>query len=67
MTKVNNTPSKNEVGRAVIGANIGQRGAVLAAENPDYTLTTLEFRCVKYHMGPEFDVIEANVLDSGAK
>jgi hypothetical protein len=62
-----NTPSKNEVGRAPISAAIAQRGATLAAENPDYTLTNLEFRCVRYHMGPEFDMIENNVLGSGAK
>ena len=67
VTIANNTPSKTEVGRAVIGANIAHRGAILAAETADYTLTNLEFRCVRYHMGPEFDVIEANVLQSGNK
>jgi hypothetical protein len=67
VTIANNTPSKTEVGRAAIAANIGQRGAVLPPETADYTLTNLEFRCVRYHMGPEFDVIEANVLQSGNK
>ena len=69
VTVNDNTPSKNEVGRAVLGAAIAQRaaGATLAAETADYTLTNLEFRCVRYHMGPEFDVIEANVLGSGNK
>jgi hypothetical protein len=67
VTVANNTPSKNEVGRAVIGAAVAQRGAVLAAETADYTLTNLEFRCVRYHMGPEFDMIEANVLQGGQK
>ena len=67
VTIVNNTPSKTEVGRAAIGANIAQRGAVLPAETADYTLTNLEFRCVRYHMGPEFDYAEANVLKSGAQ
>ena len=63
----NNTPSKTEVGRANISANIAQRGAALAAENADYTLTNLEFRCVRYHMGPEFDMAAANVLGNGSK
>jgi hypothetical protein len=65
VTVANNTPSKTEVGRAVLGAAIAQRGAVLAPENADYTLTNLEFRCVRYQMGPEFDTAEANVLQSG--
>ena len=60
-----NTPSKNEVGRAVLGAAIAQRGAALAAETADYTLNNLEFRCVRYHMGPEFDMAMSNVLKSG--
>jgi hypothetical protein len=67
VTIANNTPSKTEVGRAVIGANIAQRGAILAAETADYTLTNLEFRCVRYHMGPEFDAAAANVLGNGSK
>jgi len=67
LTIANNTPSKNEVGRAVLGADIGQRGAALAAETQDYTLTNLEFRCVRYHMGPEFDMAEANLLQNGHK
>ena len=67
VTVANNTPSKTEVGRAAIGAAIAQRGAVLAAETEDYTLTNLEFRCVRYHMGPEFDVAAQNVLGNGAK
>ena len=62
-----NTPSKTEVGRAAIAADIAKRGSVLAAETADYTLTNLEFRCVRYHMGPEFDIAEANVLQSGNK
>ncbi len=63
----NNTPSKTEVGRAVIGANIAQRGAILAPETADYTLSNLEFRYVRYHMGPEFDMAAANVLGNGSK
>ncbi len=67
MTIVYNTPSKTEAGRANIGANIAQRGAIFAAENPDYTFTYLEFRCVRYYMGPEFDIAEANDLQSGSR
>ncbi len=57
VTIANNTDSKIKVGRAVlqIGAAIAQRGAILAPEKADYTLTNLEFRCVRYHMDPEFD------------
>jgi hypothetical protein len=62
-----NTPSKLEVGRAALTVNTGVRGAALAAETADYTLTNLEFRCVRYHMGPEFDMVMANVLNSGRK
>ena len=62
-----NTPSKNEVGRTVLGEATGLRGAALAPERADYTLTNLEFRCVRYHMGPEFDSIAANILGSGQK
>jgi hypothetical protein len=43
-----NTPSKTEVGRAALTANTGQRTIALAAETADYTLTNLEFRCVRY-------------------
>jgi hypothetical protein len=62
-----NTPTKTEVGRAAIVAAIAQSGAVLAAETADYTLTNLEFRCVSYHMGPEFDQAASNVFGNGAK
>jgi hypothetical protein len=64
-----NTPSKNEVGRTPLAADVAQRAAnaVLAAETADYTLTNLEFRCVRYHMGPEFDAAAANVLGNGSK
>jgi hypothetical protein len=68
VTQADNTPSKTEVGRDTIASGgIAQRGTALAPENADYTLTNLEFRCVRYHMGPEFDMIENNVLGSGAK
>ena len=67
VTAANNTASKNEVGRAVISADIAKRGATLAAETADYTLTNLEFRCVRYHMGPEFDIAAQNVLGNGGK
>ena len=67
VTAANNTASKGEVGRSVIGADIAARAGALAAENADYTLNNLEFRCVRYHMGPEFDIAEANVLQSGRK
>ena len=68
VTDVNNLASKTEVGRGV-GVAVAQRAAgdVLAAETADYTLTNLEFRCVRYHMGPEFDAAAANVLGNGAK
>ena len=66
VTAANNLPSKTEVGRGA-GVAVAQRGAVLAAETEDYTLTNLEFRCVRYHMGPEFDVAVANALDRGYK
>ncbi len=54
-----NTPSKNEVGRTPFVADVAQRAAcdVFAAETADYTLTNLEFRCVSYHMGPEFTLM----------
>ena len=67
VTVANNTPSKTEVGRAVLGAEVAARAAAIAAETADYTLTNLEFRCVRYHMGPEFDMVAANVLSSGQK
>ena len=67
VTAANNTPSKTEVGRAVLPGNINQRGAVLDPERADYTLTNLEFRCVRYHMDPEFDRAEANLLGNGHK
>jgi len=62
-----NTPSKLEVNRAPLTANTGVRASPLAGENADYTLTNLEFRCVRYHMPPEFDAVMANVLGSGRK
>jgi hypothetical protein len=67
VTVANKTPSINEVGRAVLGAATGVRGAPLAPEVADYTLTDLEFHVVRYHMGPEFDIAMANVLSSGRK
>jgi hypothetical protein len=67
VTVAGNTGSKTEVGRAILGAATGLRGAILPAERADYTLTNLEFRCVRYHMGPEFDSIAANILGSGQK
>jgi hypothetical protein len=66
VTVAANGPSKIEVGRTDIAANTG-RGAVIAGERADYTLTNLEFRCVRYHMGPEFDSVAANILGSGQK
>ena len=72
VTIVENTASKNEVGRALIAADIAARAAAIAGETADYTLTNLEFRCVRYHMGPEFDMAAANhpaanVLGNGSK
>ena len=61
-----NLLTKTEVGRGA-GVAVVQRGGVLPAERADYTLTNLEFRCVRYHMGPEFDSAMANVLGSGRK
>ncbi len=65
-----NTSSKTEVGRDATDNDIGRRGTALAApalaavETEDYTL---EFRWVRYHLGPEFDIAEANVLQNGNK
>ena len=67
VTAADNTNSKTEVGRAVIGADIGARADPLAAETADFTLTNIEFRCVRYHMSPEFDFIIANLLKYGKK
>ena len=67
VTVAGNTGSKVEVGRAILGAATGLRGVILPAERADYTLTNLEFRCVRYHMGPEFDLIASNILGSGQK
>ena len=68
VTQAANTTSKGEVGRAIIAAGgVAQRGAVLDPEIADYTLTNLEFRCVRYHMGPVFDMAAANVLGNGSK
>lgn len=68
VTEALNEPSKTEVGRGG-GTAVALRGAgaEVAAETADYTLTNIEFRCVRYHMMPEFDQIAANVLRSGAK
>jgi hypothetical protein len=66
VTAANNLPSKTEVGRGA-GVAVAVRGLILPAERADYTLTNLEFRCVRYHMGPEFDSIAANILGSGQK
>ncbi len=44
VTSFNNTPSKTEVRRDVIGADIGRRRGVLAAEAEDYALTNSELR-----------------------
>ena len=67
VTIVENTTSKNEVGRALIAADIAARTAAIAGETADYTLTNLEFRVVRYHMGPEFDSVIANLLNTGHK
>ena len=67
VSAANNTASKTEVGRAALTIDTGFRDAPLPAETADYTLTNLEFRCVRYHMGPEFDIAMANVLSSGQK
>jgi hypothetical protein len=67
VTVAENTPAKTEVGRQAIGTNIAARGSALAAETADYTLNNLEFRCVRYHMGPEFDSAVANLLGNGHK
>jgi hypothetical protein len=66
VTAEKNLVSKTEVGRGA-GVAAAQRGETLAAETADYTLTNLEFRCVRYHMGPEFDVAVANALQRGYK
>jgi hypothetical protein len=66
VTAANDLASKTGVGRGV-GVAVAQRGATLAAETQDHTLTNLEFRCVRYHMGPEFDVAVANALQRGYK
>ena len=66
VTAGNNLASKTEVGRGV-GVAVAARAAALVPERADYTLTNLEFRCVRYHMGPEFDSVAANILGSGQK
>jgi len=76
VTAANNTPSKNDIGRAVIGATIAayaddaaftaaNTNGKLNAENADYELNNLRFYCTVYHMHPDFDRMEANVLASG--
>ncbi len=67
VTQAENKPSKDEVNRALIGADISARTAAIAGETADFTLTNLEFRCVRYHMPPEFDMVTANLLNSGRK
>ena len=67
VTIVQNAKSKDQVGRADRLANTGRNAAAIAAERADYTLNNLEFRCVRYHMGPEFDIAAANILASGNK
>ena len=47
LTFADNHLSKDEVGRDRLAANIAARGAVLAPETADYTLTNLEFRCAR--------------------
>ena len=47
--------------------NVGPFLQLKVPETEDYTLTNLEFRCVRYHMGLEFDVAVANALDRGYK
>ena len=66
VTAVHNLPSKTEVGRGA-GVGVALHGGVVDGERADYTLTNLEFRCVRYHMGPEFDLAVANLLGSGHK
>ena len=72
VTNGNNQPSKREVGRNFIGANIAAYQDAAAVINDlnvqepiDYELENLRFTCVVYHMPPEFDRMEANVLASG--
>jgi hypothetical protein len=67
VTIAQNSTSKDQVGRADRLANTGRNAAAIAAERADYTLNNLEFRCVRYHMGPEFDIAAANILASGNK
>jgi len=76
VTVANNTSAKNDVGRALLGANVTayadqaaydaeNANNVLDNETADYELEKLRFTCVVYHMPPEFDRMEANVLASG--
>ena len=76
VTVANNTPSKQDIGRNVIGATIAayaddaafttaNTNGKLNAENADYELNNLRFYCTVYHMHPDFDRMEANVLASG--
>jgi hypothetical protein len=65
VTIEDNTPYKVAVGRDVLTQNTGRNANGIPEERADYILTNLEFRCVRYHMGPEFDSAMANVLGSG--
>lgn len=76
VTVANNTASKQDVGRAVIGGDINAYadaaaytaanvGGKLDPETADYELNNLRFYCTVYHMHPDFDRMEANVLASG--
>ena len=67
ITAALNGDSKLEVGRNLLANPILPNANIVPGERADYTLTNLEFRCVRYHMGPEFDSIAANILGSGQK
>jgi hypothetical protein len=64
VTDVNNLVSKTEDRRGA-GVAVVQRGSFLPAKTADYTMTNLEFRCVRYYMLQEFDYSIANTLKSG--
>jgi len=71
VTAANNQNGKGEIGRNPIAADIAAyadaaaRDAAVRYEEPDYELNQVRFSCVVYHMHPDFDAMEANVLASG--
>jgi len=64
VTAAENKPSKLEVGRGDDGT-AKDATSNLAEETADYKLSNIKFYMARYHMDPEFDLAEANVLRNG--